>query len=120
MATKQARDRQRKEDLSIEYHTESVDFSKGLRVKVESRLQKLAGGHRDIAGASVAVQIVNGAARHSEYKARLVLYHKPANIAAIRKADTVSNAVLESVDAVERQVRQQRERARERSRVRRS
>ena len=96
--------------FTIEYHTETYEFTNGLKAKLEKRLEKLAGRHRDITGASLAVHTVSGANRHHEYK---------DNIAAIRKADTVSNAVLEALDAIERQVREQRERQRERNRVRR-
>lgn len=102
--------------FSVEYHTETYELTNGLKGKVEQRLEKLARRHHDITGASLAVQTVSGANRRPEYKVRLVLYHKPDNIAAIRKADTVANALLEALDAVERQVRQHRERQRERTR----
>ena len=105
--------------FTIEYHTETFEFTNGLKAKLEKRLEKLAGRHRDITGASLAVHTVSGANRHHEYKVRLVLYRKPDNIAAVRKADTVSNALLDALDAVERQVREQRERQRERNRARR-
>ena len=105
--------------FTIEYHTETIEFTNGLKAKLEKRLEKLAGRHRDITGASMAVHSISGANRHPEYKVRLVLYRRPDNIAAVRKADTVSNAVLEALDAIERQVREQRERQRERNRVRR-
>ena len=105
--------------FTIEYHTESIEFTNGLKAKLEKRLEKLAGRHRDITGASLAVHNVSGNNRHHEFKVRLVLYHRPDNIAAVRKANTVSNAVLEALDAVERQVREHRERQRERNRARR-
>ena len=104
--------------FTVEYHAESNELTDSLRAKVEQRLEKLARGHRDMTGASLAVQMVSGANRRHEYKVRLVLYHKPDNIVAIRKADTVSNALLEALDAVERQVRERRERQRERARGR--
>ena len=103
--------------FTIEYHTESIEFTNGLKAKLEKRLEKLAGRHRDITGASLAVHNVSGNNRHHEFKVRLVLYHRPDNIAAVRKANTVANAVLEALDAVERQVRQQRDRLRERNRA---
>ena len=105
--------------FTIEYHTESIEFTNGLKAKLEKRLDKLVGRHRDITGASLAVHTVSGDNRHHEFKVRLVLYHRPDNIAAVCKADTVSNAVLEALDAVERQVREHRERQRERNRARR-
>ena len=105
-------------DFTVEYHTETYEFTNGLREKVEQRLEKLARRHHDMTGASLAVHMVSGANRRHVYKVRLVLYYKPDNIAAVRKADTVANAVLETLDAVERQVREHRERRRERTRGR--
>lgn len=105
--------------FTVEYHDDTVELTDSLKEKVEHRLSKLARRHRDITGASLAVHTISRAHRHQEYKVRLVLYHKPDNIAAIRKADSVPNALLETLDAVERQVREQRERQRERNRVRR-
>ncbi len=105
--------------FTIEYHTETIEFTNDLKAKLEKRLEKLAARHRDITGASLAVHTLSGNKRHHMFKVRLVLYHKPDNIAAICKADTVSNAILEALDAVERQVREQRERQRERNRARR-
>lgn len=106
-------------DFTVEYHTETYELTNGLKGKIEQRLDKLARRHHDITGASLAVQTISGANRRHEYKVRLVLYHKPDNIAAVRKADTVANALLEALDAVERQVRERRERLRERARGRR-
>ena len=104
--------------FTVEYHTETNELTNGLRAKVEQRLEKLARRRHDITGASLAVQTISGANRRHEYKVRLVLYHKPDNIVAVRKADTVANALLETLDAVERQVRQRRERQRKRTRGR--
>ena len=106
--------------IPIEYHSETADFTDAQKAKVERRLQKLSGGHRAIAGAFVGVHVVSGANRHQEYRARVVLYRRPSNIAASSTADTVSLAVQDALDAVERMTREQRERMRERSRSRRS
>ena len=106
-------------EIGIEYHAETEEFTETLRSKVERRLHRLAGGHRDISGASIAVSPISGANRHAEYRARIVVYHKLGNVAAVRVADTVSHPVLEAMDAVERQVREQRDRNREKSRSRR-
>ncbi len=106
-------------DIGIEFHTETEEFTDLLRNKVENRLQRLAGGHRGISGASVAVNPVGGTNRHTEYRVRIVIYHKLGNVAAVRVADTVSHPVLEALDAVERQVREQRERSRKKNRARR-
>jgi len=96
--------------LTIEYHDETGKVTLALRQKIERRLERLAKGHRDIASISVAAHVISGANRHQEYEARVVVYRKPSNIASIRKAAVVSKAILEALEAVIRQVRDQRER----------
>ncbi len=108
------------QSISIEYYSETVDFTDAQKAKIERRLQKLSGGHRDIAGAFVAVHVVSGANRHQEYRARVVLYRRPSNVAASSTAGSISLAVQDALDAVARMTREQRERMRERSRSRRA
>ncbi|MFQ5570961.1 MAG: HPF/RaiA family ribosome-associated protein [Rhodothermales bacterium] len=104
--------------FDVEYHSDTEKLTNALKAKVERRLEKLAHRHHDITGASLAVQTVSGANRKPDYKVRLVLYHRPDNIAAIRKNETVANALMEALDAVERQVREHRERLHARTRRR--
>ncbi len=117
MATKPVKKSIQAANFAIEYYAESVKLSRRQRTIVETRLHKLAAGHRDIAGASVAVERIGGDTRYAKYKARLVIYCKPSNVAAIHKSDSINSAVTEALEAVERQVRRQRERFRERSRA---
>jgi ribosomal subunit interface protein len=105
-------------DFAIEYHSETHEFTDSLKAKVEQRLGKLARQHRDITGASLAIHRVSGANRHHQFRVRLVLYHKPDNIAATHKADAVANALMEALNAIERQVRERRDRRRESHRAR--
>lgn len=120
MTTKTAGRRAAAADFPIEYYAEGARLSDRQRTGIESRLRKLATRHRDISGASVAVELVSGDTRRAEYRARLVLYCKPANIAATHKSHSVFEAATEALEAVERQVRSQRERMRERSRAHRA
>ena len=107
-------------DFPIEYYAESAHISLKQRGTIDTRLRKLASRHKDISGASVAVERVSGTTRRAAYKARIVLYCKPANIAGTDESPAVAEAVTEALEAVERQVRSQRERIRERSRARRT
>ena len=120
MNTKSARQRAPEPDFPIQYYAESARLSQRQRTGIESRLRKLASRHRDISGASVAVELVSGDTRRAEYRARLVLYCKPVNIAATHKSHSVVEAATEALEAVARQVRSQRERMRERSRAQRA
>lgn len=117
MASNTVSERTHSPKFAIEYYAESAHLSERDRNAIETRIHKLARGHRDIAGASVAIERVSGANKHAEYKARLVVYCKPVNIAASRTQDSVRLAVSEALEAIERQVREQRERMRDRHRA---
>ncbi len=106
-------------DFAIEYTVEDATLTEGMKAKVADRMQRLAGGHKDIAGVAVAIVNVKGTKRNASYRCRLVVYIKPANIVAIHKAETETAALMDALDAAERQVRQQRNRLRERNRVKR-
>ncbi len=102
--------------FAIEYYVENATLGQREKNTIEARLHKLAHGHRDISGASVALECVSGANKRAEYRARMVVYCKPANIAATCTQDSVRSAVSEALEAVERQIREQRERMRARHR----
>ncbi len=116
MASKIIHEASASSKFAIEYYAGSAHLSQRDKDSIEVRIHKLARGHRDISGASVAVECISGANKHAEYKARLVVYCKPANIAASRTHDSVRSAVSEALEAVERQIREQRERMRDRHR----
>ena len=105
--------------VTIEFHDETTELTDRLRTKVEGRVHRLARGHRDMTGVSVAASLVSGATRQPEYRVRVVIYHKLGNVAAACEANEVSGALREALDAVERQVRVHRERTREKNRARR-
>lgn len=117
MTSNTAREADSSPKFSIEYYAESVHLSQRDKDSIEARIHKLARGHRDISGASVAVERISGTKKHAEYKARLVVYCRPANIAASRTHVLVRSAVSEALEAIERQIREQRERMRDRHRA---
>ena len=104
--------------FSVEYHTDTPELTDALKAKLEMRLQKLLKRHHDVTGASLAVKTLTGknGTAHHRYRVRLVVYQRPENVAAAREDDHVSSALQEVIDAVERQVRERRERQRSRSR----
>ncbi len=104
-------------EFAIEYYAEGANLGQREKDAIEARIRKLARGYRDISGASVALECVSGANKRSEYKARLVVYCKPANIVATCTQDSIHMAVNEALDAVSRQIREQRERMRDRHRT---
>jgi len=96
-------------EFEIEFYSPLSHLDEEARNETEERLRKLATGHWDITGASVAAEDV---APH-EYRARVVVYMRPENIAAEEKGDSAQTALRSAIRAVERQVRSQRERMRE-------
>lgn len=97
-------------DFPIEFHSEidSQDFD--LYAEAEERLRKLAKGHTDITGASIVVELP--AEKRSTpfvYRARVVVYSRPEYISAEEQADDAYTALKVALSAVERQVRQKRE-----------
>ena len=99
--------------FDVEYHSDTPELTDHLKEKTEKRLAKLTKRHKDVTGASVAVHTASGDSLPRTFRVRVVLYHRPDNIAAVRKEETVAQALSDALDAVERQVREQREKLRE-------
>lgn len=76
---------------------------------VENRLLSLAEGHTDLIGAAVAVRQPAREADPFIYEARIVVYTRPENMAAVKKDDTKEGALKAALNAIERQVREKRE-----------
>lgn len=88
-----------------------------LRTEAEDRLRKLQRGHSDLNGAAVSVEQSLYGESNARYQARVVAYVHPKNVAAVRKEDDAVNALRSALDAVERQVREQRAQLRPRVRA---
>jgi len=107
-------------DFDIEYYAENATLSQREKSTIENRIYKLSKGHRDISGVSVALECISGDNKRAEYRARLVVYCKPANIVASRTHESIYSAITDALEAIERQIRDQRERMRDRHRTARS
>jgi ribosome-associated translation inhibitor RaiA len=90
-------------------------MKQGLQEEIDRRLRKLTRGNTDITGASIILENEDPAAQIPYlYRARIVLYTRPENIAADQTADTALGALKAALTAVERQVREKRDKLRER------
>lgn len=97
-------------DFEFEFYAQVPDPERSLRAEAEDRLRELAAGHSGMIGASVAVeQLTHGETLHV-YQARVVAYAKPDNVVAVEKGETAEKALKGALDAVERQVRDLRDR----------
>lgn len=99
-------------DFPIEYYNEANDDN-SLYTTVEDRLRKLAKGHHDITGASIQMtQLAEGRATPYAFEATAIVYARPTQIVATERSDSLEGAVKGALDAVERQVREKREKLR--------
>jgi ribosome-associated translation inhibitor RaiA len=99
-------------DFEFEFYSEGMpnpQLDDDLRAEADSRLRALAEGRTDMTGASVAVEKPAHGETAYIYKARVVAFIRPDNIVAVEKEDGAMAALQAALDAVERQVRERRE-----------
>ena len=90
-----------------------VNVDPKMEAETENRLRDLAEGHRDMIGASVSVEKPAKGETGHLFEASIVAYVKTKRkVVAVRKADNVSSALKQALDAIERQVREYREKMR--------
>mgnify|MGYP006282401185 FL=1 len=99
--------------FNFELHTEIDQPDDDLYAEADQRLRKLAEGHKDITDAAVSVEDLTGTETPHRYQARVVLYMRPDNIVGVEKAPTAMAALQDALDVVERQVRKERAKRRE-------
>jgi ribosome-associated translation inhibitor RaiA len=96
-------------DFHIEFHGERTNLSNALKEEAETRLRALAADRNDLIGASIGVEELAQEETPHIYQARVVAYIRPENIVAVEKAGALDIALKGALEAVERQVRQRRE-----------
>ena len=102
------------DEFDYQFHSEVDRPLDDLKAEVEARLRRLAEGHTDMIGASVAVdKPAENRSTPFIYRARIVAFVRPEQVAAVEMADTVEGAVTGALQALERQVRERREKLRE-------
>jgi ribosome-associated translation inhibitor RaiA len=84
-----------------------------MRSEAERRLRALLEGHTDIVGAEVAIEELTGDTTPHMYEVRVVVYMRPESVVAVEKEETAIGALKGSLSALERQIRQYREKLRE-------
>jgi ribosome-associated translation inhibitor RaiA len=101
------------ESFEFEFYSEMPGSDAGLRSEAEGRLRELATGHTDLIGASVALEELSGSATPHRYEARVIAYMRPEDVVAVEKGKAAEVALKGALDAVERQIRQRRDKLRE-------
>jgi ribosome-associated translation inhibitor RaiA len=97
--------------FAIEYNSNTPEFTDDVRSKVEKRLHKLARGKRGINRAVVAIQTGDTSPR--EYRVRIAVYDHSNTATVTEKGTSLSSTVSQSLDAVERQFRETRDKKRD-------
>lgn len=108
-------------DFTFEFHNEvetvGTEQEFELYREAQLRLRQLAEPHHDLTGAAVSLEgLAHGQETPYLYQCRVVVYARPENLAAVSKETEPKTALNEALSAIERQVREKRERLRERSR----
>jgi ribosomal subunit interface protein len=107
-----------KPDFTWEFNNEvtsmSPEMEQSLRDEAEQRLNDLRRGHTDLVGAAVSLEQLAPQRTPDFYQARVVVYIRPENIAGVAKEDNPVTALKSALNSVERQVRENRDRLRER------
>lgn len=99
-------------DFTIELHAEDIeqDSEVALFNIADQFLRDLAEGHTDMTGAAISIEIPAHGETPPLYEVTVIVYARPNNIAATKKTPDVFGALNESLEAVERQIRNKRER----------
>ena len=106
-------------DFTFEFlnEVEALDAEQEERLRQEAldRLRQLGAHHNDLIGAAMSLEaLTKGQATRHLYQGRVVVYARPENVTAVAKEANPMLAVKAALDAVERQVREQREKAQDR------
>lgn len=108
------------QDFTYEFFNEVQNLgdvlNERLQTEAETRLRKLQQGHTDLIGAAVSIEQPAKAETAFLYRARVVVYIRPENLAATAQEGDPLAALKRALSGVERQVREQRDRLRQRSR----
>jgi len=97
-------------DFSFEFYSKVPDPRDALRMEAEGRLVALTKGRDDLTGAAVNMEELSGDTTPHRYQATAVVYKRPTNVAATEKAETAEAALKGALSAVERQIREMRDR----------
>jgi ribosomal subunit interface protein len=93
-----------------------AELDQRMRTLAEERLQKLQKGHNDLIGAAVSLEQPANATTNFIYEARVVAYARPENVAATATENDPMGALKNALAGVERQIRERRDKLRDRSR----
>jgi ribosome-associated translation inhibitor RaiA len=98
------------ERIPIDLHIDLERFPAALETDVVESLGKLSEGHSDMIGAMVSAKELASDETPHRFQTKVVVYLRPDNVVAEERADNLRASVKGALTAVERQVRDKRER----------
>lgn len=103
-------------DFYVEFNVEVPNVGDEFKVEADERLRRLAWGHSDIIGASVAVEPIVQVETPFRYQVRIVAYARPEYLTVIEKDSDPHVALRNALNALERLVLETREKLEQRER----
>jgi ribosome-associated translation inhibitor RaiA len=98
------------DEFDYEFFTKILDPDDQMKKYAESELRNLAEGQKDMIGARVSIEELSKDTTPNRYRANIVAWVRPENINAEEKAEFPMQALKGALKAVERQVREKRDR----------
>ena len=99
-------------EFPIEIHSESDAFTPALIEKTRQQLEEIKGDHTDIVGAAVNVREI-AKDEDARFEFKVVAYTRPDQTVASEKSHNIRTAMNGALDALERQIRDNREKLKE-------
>ena len=96
-------------DFYIDYNIEVSDVGGEFKRETEMRLRELASTHTDMIGAAVALEKVADTQSYDVFRVRIVVYKRPQDIAVTKQDPDPMVALRDTLDTLEEQVRESRE-----------
>lgn len=102
-----------KSDFYIDSNINLPHLKDILESEAESRLRELARDHTDMVGANVTMEELSHSETPHAYQAIITAFIRPEDIVAVELADSPEAALDGALEALERQVRQRRDKLRQ-------
>ena len=96
-------------DFYVDYNIEVSEVSDDFKRETEQRLRELASSHSDMVGAAVALEKIADTETYDLYRVRIVVYKRPQDIVVTKQDADPMVTLRETLQTLEEQVRESRE-----------
>jgi ribosome-associated translation inhibitor RaiA len=96
-------------DFYIDYNIDVTEAGEEFKRETEQRLRELAADHSDMIGAAVALEKTVDTQSYDLYRVRIVVYMRPQDIVVTKEDEEPMLTLRDTLDTLERQVRESRE-----------